>query len=222
LQADSGSSEPKSFCGPAEGRAFCLLRPLARLLLQRHDPADGARPRDTSGRGPWGQSGFSPETARSTSARSATWRAMAHRAVSFSQDRVRGSGAVPITGSLCRASHAGHRRGRRFPSATRRLRAPGLGSSPSSNASASPTSRETAPFPRGCRIKPFEKTRSTLAEVHVRAAVHNTLATDRMYATDEMAVLGTSPYRRSSGRAVGFPDSHPQEQLCGRHLIADG
>jgi hypothetical protein len=47
-----------------------------------------------------------------------------------------------------------------LPSATRRLRAPGLGSSPSSNASASPTSRETAPF--------------------------------------------------------------PQEQLCGRHLIADG
>src|SRR5215212_5292281 len=40
LQADSGSSEPKSFCGPAEGRVFCLLRPIARLLLQRDDPAD--------------------------------------------------------------------------------------------------------------------------------------------------------------------------------------
>jgi hypothetical protein len=54
LQVDSGSSEPKSFCRPAEGRVFCLLRPLARLLLQGHDPADGARRRDTSGRGPWG------------------------------------------------------------------------------------------------------------------------------------------------------------------------
>ena len=54
LQVDSGSSEPKSFCGPAEGQVFCLLRPLRRLLLQRHDPADSARRRDTSGRGPWG------------------------------------------------------------------------------------------------------------------------------------------------------------------------
>jgi hypothetical protein len=80
LQADSGSSEPKSFCGPAEGRVFCLLRPLARLLLQRHGPADGAIPAVAV---LWGQSGFSPETARSTSARSATWRAMARRAVSF-------------------------------------------------------------------------------------------------------------------------------------------
>jgi hypothetical protein len=37
-----------------EGRVFGLLRPLPRLLLQRHDPADSARRRDTSGRGPWG------------------------------------------------------------------------------------------------------------------------------------------------------------------------
>jgi hypothetical protein len=29
LQADSGSSEPKFFCEFAEGRVFCLLRPLA-------------------------------------------------------------------------------------------------------------------------------------------------------------------------------------------------
>ena len=54
LQADSRSSELKSFCRPAEGRVFGLLRPLPRLLLQRHDPADSARRRDTSGRGPWG------------------------------------------------------------------------------------------------------------------------------------------------------------------------
>jgi len=33
--------------------------------LQRHDPVDSARRGDTSGRGPWEQSGFSPETERS-------------------------------------------------------------------------------------------------------------------------------------------------------------
>jgi hypothetical protein len=47
LQVDCGSSEPKSFCRPAEGRMFGLLRPLPRLLLQRHHPADSARWRDT-------------------------------------------------------------------------------------------------------------------------------------------------------------------------------
>jgi hypothetical protein len=61
----------------------------------------------------------------------------------------------------------------------------------------------------GCRKKPFKKTRSTLAEVHVSAAMHDALATDRLLATDEMAVLGTHPYRRSSGLARGFPDSVP-------------
>jgi hypothetical protein len=35
VQVDSGSSEPKSFCGPAEGRVFGPLRPLPRLLRQR-------------------------------------------------------------------------------------------------------------------------------------------------------------------------------------------
>jgi hypothetical protein len=53
--------------------------------------------------------------------------------------------------------------------------------------------------------KPFEKTRSTLAEVHPRAAVHDVLATDCLRATDEMAVFGTYPYKRSSGLARGFP-----------------
>ena len=62
----------------------------------------------------------------------------------------------------------------------------------------------------GCRIKPFEKTRSTLAEEHLRAAVHDALATDRLRATDEMAVFGTHPYKRSSVLAWGFPDSHRQ------------
>ena len=44
-----------------------------------------------------------------------------------SADGVRGSGAVPITGGLCRAVTRGHRRRCRFPSASRRLGAPGLG-----------------------------------------------------------------------------------------------
>ena len=35
-----------------EGRVFGLLRPLPRLLLQRHDPADSACWRDPGGRGP--------------------------------------------------------------------------------------------------------------------------------------------------------------------------
>jgi len=67
---------------------------------------------------------------------------------------------------------------------------------------------QTFAIRRGCRIKPFEKTRSTLAEVNLRAAVHDALATDRLRATDGMAVFGTHPYKRSSGLARGFPDSH--------------
>jgi hypothetical protein len=46
-----------------------------------------------------------------------------------------------------------------------------------------------APFRRGCRKKSSEKTRSRLAEVHVKAAVRDDLATDGPFATDEMAVL---------------------------------
>ena len=54
-------------------------------------------------------------------------RAMAPRAVSFRRRTAcRGSGAVPITGGLCRGSHTGHRRRCRFPSPSRRLCAPGL------------------------------------------------------------------------------------------------
>src|SRR5215211_4429530 len=65
---------------------------------------------------------------------------------------------------------------------------------------------------RGCRKKPLEKTRSTLAEVHLRAVVHDALASDRLRATHEIAIFGTHPYRRSSGLARGFPDSHVQEE----------
>jgi len=67
----------------------------------------------------------------------------------------------------------------------------------------------SSPYVGGCRKKPFKKTRNTLAEVHVIAAMHDALATDRLLATHEMAVLGTHPYRRSSGLARGFPDSVP-------------
>jgi hypothetical protein len=83
LQADSGSSEPKSFCGPGEGRVFCLLRPLARLLLQRHDPADGARRRDTSGRGPWGPVRFQSRHREVNLGPRRDLGAMARRAVSL-------------------------------------------------------------------------------------------------------------------------------------------
>jgi hypothetical protein len=69
----------------------------------------------------------------------------------------------------------------------------------------------------GCRIKPVEKTRSALAEAHVRAAVHDALATDYLCATDEMGVFGTHPYKRSSGRAGGFPDNHDEQQ---KHTLA--
>jgi hypothetical protein len=64
----------------------------------------------------------------------------------------------------------------------------------------------------GCRIKLFEKARSTLAELHLRAAVHDVLATERLRATDEMAVFGTHPFKRSSGLARGFPDSLVEKQ----------
>jgi hypothetical protein len=55
---------------------------------------------------------------------------------------------------------------------------------------------------RGCRIKPSEKTRSTPAEVHLRAAVHACARRTRW------PLFGTHPYKRSSGLARGFPDSH--------------
>ncbi len=71
---------------------------------------------------------------------------------------------------------------------------------------------DSAGFRRGCREKPFEKMCSALAEGHLRAAVRDALATDRLRATDAMAVFGTHPYKRSSGLARGFPDSHVEEQ----------
>ncbi len=42
--------------------------------------------------------------------------------------------------------------------------------------------------------------------------MHDVLATNRLRATDEMAVFGTHPYKRSSALAWGFPDSHVEKQ----------
>jgi hypothetical protein len=56
---------------------------------------------------------------------------------------------------------------------------------PRTASSAWPPGRAT-PFACGCRIKPFGKTRSTLAEAHIRVAC-TTLARNRLGATDEMA-----------------------------------
>jgi hypothetical protein len=48
--------------------------------------------------------------------------------------------------------------------------------------------------------------------MHLRAAVHCALSTGRPPSTDEVAVFGTHPYKRSSVLAWGFPDSHVEEQ----------
>jgi hypothetical protein len=48
--------------------------------------------------------------------------------------------------------------------------------------------------------------------MHFRGAVHDALATDRWVATDDMAVLGTHPYKPSSALARGFPDSYRRKQ----------
>jgi hypothetical protein len=69
----------------------------------------------------------------------------------------------------------------------------------------------------GCRIKPFETTRSTLGEVHFRAAVHDVLATNRLRATDEMAVFGTHPYKRSGVLARSFPTTTPRSDSAAAH-----
>ena len=42
--------------------------------------------------------------------------------------------------------------------------------------------------------------------------MHDALATDRLRATDEMAIFGPHPYKRSSPLARGFPDSHGDKQ----------
>jgi hypothetical protein len=54
--------------------------------------------------------------------------------------------------------------------------------------------------------------------MHFRAAVHDVLATNRLRATDEMAVFGTHPYKRSSVLAWGFPDSHWPKQWSAQDL----
>jgi hypothetical protein len=154
LQADSGSSEPKSFCGPAEGRVFCLPRPLARPLLQRDDPTD-------SGRGPWGpvrfQSGNSEVDLgplRDLASDGPQSRELSHRTASEAAAR------CPSRGACAAAVTRGHLRGRRFPSASRRPRASGLGSSSSSRAgtrsstmAASARAGEAGAAPRGIHAR---------------------------------------------------------------------
>ena len=44
-----------------------------------------------------------------------------------------------------------------------------------------------------------------LAEMHLRAAVHDALAMDRLRAKDQLTVFRPHPYKRSSGLARGFP-----------------
>jgi hypothetical protein len=61
---------------------------------------------------------------------------------------------------------------------------------------------------------------STLAEVHLRAAVHDVLATNRLGATDEMAVFRTHPYKRSSVLAGVFPTA-PVLSSGGRGICRD-
>jgi hypothetical protein len=150
LQADSGSSEPKSFCGPAEGRVFCLLRPLARLLLRRDDPAD-------SGRGPWGPVRFQSGNRevnlgplRDPASDGPQSRELSRTTASEAAAR------CPSRGACAAAVTRGHLRGRRFPSASRRPRASGLGSSSSSRAgtrsstmAASARAGEAGAAPRG-------------------------------------------------------------------------
>jgi hypothetical protein len=58
LQADSRSSELKSFCRPAEGRVFRLLRRLAGCSCERHVLAHGRLPRATSDSDPRGRVRF--------------------------------------------------------------------------------------------------------------------------------------------------------------------
>jgi hypothetical protein len=73
LQADSRSSELKSFCRPAGGRAFCLLRPLAGCSCKGHVLAHGRLlARCQRSRSSGGESDLSPDTVRSTLACTAT------------------------------------------------------------------------------------------------------------------------------------------------------
>jgi hypothetical protein len=76
-----------------------------------------------------------------------------------------------------------------------RIRFEGVGESGGflGNAGATSAPKQTTACRRGCRIKPSEKMRGALAEVHVRAAVRDDLATDRALATDEIADFGTHP-----------------------------
>ena len=139
----SRSSELKSFCRPAEGQAFGRVRPLpdscCNGTILRTAPAGAIPPIAALG----GQSGFSPETARSTSTRSATpashgtqSRVLLRRTASEAAAR------SPSRRACVAAVTRGSSRGCRFPSASRRPRAPGLGCWLSSSARVSRVCRQ--------------------------------------------------------------------------------
>ena len=100
LQAHSGSSEPKSFCGPAEGRVFRLVRPLASCSWKpaRSCARTPARARPAIPI-PRGESDFSPDTVGQPPLPRTTTPAShgSHRR-DLTADGVRGSGAVSVTG----------------------------------------------------------------------------------------------------------------------------
>jgi hypothetical protein len=128
LQVDSGSSEPKSFCGPAERSG---VRPAAAVTPTPAATARscGQRPpaRYQRSRSLWAQSGFSPKPGGQPRPAPRPRRAMTPRARGSPQDGVSEAAARPHHRELVsRQSHGGHRRGCRFPSASRHLRAPGL------------------------------------------------------------------------------------------------
>jgi hypothetical protein len=100
LQADSRSSELKSFCRSAEGRVFRLLRRLAAVPANSTFLRTDACRRAASDSAPRGrvrfQSGYREADPGPHSEPGEPW--LPRR--ELSADGVRGSGAVPVTGGL--------------------------------------------------------------------------------------------------------------------------
>ncbi len=64
---------------------------------------------------------------------------------------------------------------------------------PPCNPAAEESSGAATALACGCCTKPSQKSRSALAEMHVRAAVRDDLGTDGPLATDGMAVFEAHP-----------------------------
>jgi hypothetical protein len=135
LQADSRSSELKSFCRPAEGRVFRPPRPLTGCSCKRHVLAHGRLParyqrsRASGGRVRF-QSGYREVDLCPHSDPGEPW--LPRR--ELSAYGVRGSGAVPVTGGLGRGNRSGSIAEAVAYIASGRLLATGLGSCSSSEA----------------------------------------------------------------------------------------